>query len=56
MSVNEVTEEEIRRLVAEKGFRPYEMLVKDYPDDLIQGGLVAQWDKIFTEIKAKRAY
>ncbi|MCT3113128.1 ATP-binding protein [Lactococcus lactis] len=56
MSVNEVTEEEIRRLVAEKGFRPYEMPVKDYPDDLIQGGLVAQWDKIFTEIKAKRAY
>ncbi|MGM7415454.1 ATP-binding protein [Lactococcus lactis] len=56
MSVNEVTEEEIRRLVAEKGFRPYEMPVKDYPDDLIQGGLVAQWDKIFIEIKAKRAY
>lgn len=56
MMTNEVTEEEIRTLVAEKGFRPYEMPIKDYPADLIQGGLVAQWDKIFTEIKAKRAY
>lgn len=56
MLANEVTEEEIRRVVAEKGFRPYEMPVKDYPEDLIQGGLVAQWNKIFTEIKAKRAY
>lgn len=56
MMVNEVTEEEIRTLVAEKGFRPFEMPIKDYPADLIQGGLVAQWDKIYTEIKAKRAY
>lgn len=56
MSVNEVTEEEIRRLVADKGYKPYEMPVKDYPAELIQGGLVAQWDKIYSDIKAKRAY
>ncbi|WP_271328051.1 ATP-binding protein [Lactococcus muris] len=56
MQTNGVTEEEIRSLVAEKGFKPYEMLIRDYPDDLIQGGLIAQWDKIFAEIKSKRTY
>ena len=56
MMANEVTEEEIRTLVAEKGFKPLEMPIRDYPSDLIQGGLVAQWDKIFAEIKSKRVY
>lgn len=56
MQTNEVSEEEIRSLVAEKGFKPYEMLIRDYPDKLIQGGLIAQWDKIFAEIKSKRTY
>lgn len=56
MQTNGVTEEEIRSLVAEKGFKPYEMLIRDYPDNLIQGGLIAQWDKIFAEIKNKRMY
>lgn len=56
MMANEVTEEEIRTLVAEKGFKPLEMPIRDYPSDLIQGGLVAQWDKIFAEIKSKRIY
>ncbi|QDK70325.1 ATP-binding protein [Lactococcus protaetiae] len=56
MTANEVTEDEIKALVAEKGYMPFETPVRDYPLDLVQGGLVAQWDKIFTDIKAKRAY
>lgn len=56
MRTHEVTEEEIRSIVAEKGFKPFEMPIRDYPEDLIQGGLVAQWDKIFAEIKNKRIY
>ncbi|HAP15100.1 MAG TPA: hypothetical protein DCZ00_05800 [Lactococcus sp.] len=56
MAANEVTEDEIKAIVVEKGYMPPETPVKDYPDELVQGGLVAQWNNIFEQIKAKRAY
>ncbi len=56
MTANGVTEDEVKAVVVEKGFMPAEVSVKDYPSDLVQGGLVAQWANIFAQIKAKRAY
>ncbi len=56
MTANGVTEDEVKAVVVEKGFMPAEVAVKDYPADLVQGGLVAQWANIYAQITAKRAY
>ncbi|MGX7008568.1 hypothetical protein RR45_GL000924 [Lactococcus chungangensis CAU 28 = DSM 22330] len=56
MTANGVTEDEVKTVVVEKGFMPPEVAVKDYPADLVQGGLVAQWANIYAQITAKRAY
>ena len=56
MTANGVTEDEVKAVVVEKGFMPAEVEVKDYPTDLVQGGLVAQWANIYAQITAKRAY
>ena len=56
MTANGVTEDEVKAVVVEKGFMPPEVSVKDYPSDLVQGGLVAQWANIFAQITAKRGF
>ena len=56
MTANGVTEDEVKAVVVEKGFMPAEVSVKDYPSDLVQGGLVAQWANIFAQITAKRGF
>ena len=56
MMANSVTEEEVKAVVVEFGFMPAEVAVKDYPDDLVQGGLVAQWESIYSRIVAKRGF
>ena len=56
MTANGVTEDEVKAVVVEKGFMPPEVAVKDYPTDLVQGGLVAQWANIYAQITAKRGF
>lgn len=56
MTANGVTEDEVKAVVVEKGFMPAEVAVKDYPSDLVQGGLVAQWANIFAQITAKKGF
>lgn len=56
MTANGVTEDEVKAVVVEKGYMPPEVAVKDYPSDLVQGGLVAQWANIFAQITAKRGF
>lgn len=56
MTANSVTEDEVKAVVIEKGFMPAEVALKDYPADLVQGGLVAQWANIFAQITAKRGF
>lgn len=56
MTSNEVTEEEVQAVVLEQGWMPAGVAVKDYPADLVQGGLVANWDMVMTKIKEKRNY
>ena len=56
MTANSVTEDEVKAVVIEKGFMPAAVALKDYPADLVQGGLVAQWANIFAQITAKRGF
>lgn len=56
MEANGVTELEVQTLVANKGWMPFETLVKDYPADLVQGALVAQWNMALKEIQANRIF
>lgn len=46
MTANGITEEQIRKAVASKGYFPEDMPVKDYPPDFISGVLVGAWDQV----------
>lgn len=46
MKQNNITEEEIVRAVAMKGYFPDDMKLGDYPDDFIDGVLIGAWDQI----------
>ena len=41
-----VTEQEIVNAVAQKGYFPASMRIKDYPADFVQGVLVGAWDQV----------
>ena len=56
MTANGITEEEIKAIVIEKGYMPANVPLKDYPDDLVNGGIVAQWANIFAQITANRGF
>lgn len=46
-----VKEEMIRKAVAERGYFPEDMPVKDYPVDFINGVLIGAWDQVYQMIK-----
>lgn len=46
MKQNNITEEEIVKAVAMKGYFPDDMKLGDYPDDFIDGVLIGAWDQI----------
>lgn len=46
MMASGITEEQIRKAVASKGYFPEDMPVKDYPPDFISGVLVGAWDQV----------
>lgn len=46
MTANGITEKQIRRAVASKGYFPEDMPVKDYPLEFINGVLVGAWDQV----------
>lgn len=46
MTANSITEEQIRRAVAGKGYFPEDMPIKDYPVDFISGVLVGAWEQV----------
>lgn len=54
MIANSVTEEDIRFVVAEKGYFPSRMPVADYPPDFIEGVLVGAWDQVYAMIKENK--
>lgn len=50
MKSNNVTEENIRDVVAQKGYFPKDMPVKDYPADFIEGVLIGAWNEVYQSI------
>lgn len=51
MVANKVEEADIRHAVAQKGYYPEDMPVRDYPQDFIDGCLVGAWDAVYEIVK-----
>lgn len=51
MVANKVEEADIRRAVAQKGYFPKDMPIRDYPKDFIDGCLVGAWDSVYEMVK-----
>lgn len=54
MKASGIKEEDIQMVVGSKGWLPSAMPVRDYPIDLVQGALIAQWDKVIDFIKQEK--
>lgn len=54
MQQNQVTEEEIRFVVAQKGYYPETTPILNYDPDFIKGCLIGAWDQVFTMIMNNR--
>lgn len=50
MIANNVTEDDIEKAVASKGYFPLGMKVADYPQDFIEGVLVGAWNQVYQMI------
>lgn len=48
MKQEHITEEQIRKAVAMKGYFPEDMPIKNYPSDFIDGVLIGAWEQIKT--------
>ena len=51
MKANNVTTAMIKQTVAERGFLPADMEVKDYPMEFIEQMLIASWDRFYETMK-----
>lgn len=51
MVANKVEEADIRHAVAQKGYFPEDMPVRDYPKDFIDGCLVGAWNAVYELVK-----
>lgn len=51
----QVTEDEIRQVVNDKGYYPYDTPISNYDPDFVAGVLVGAWGQVFDMIKAERA-
>ncbi len=47
MVANRVTEWDVQNAVGEKGYFPSDMPIEKYPEDFIQGCLIAAWPKVY---------
>lgn len=54
MVQNQVTEDEIRRAVSQKGYYPEDTPIEHYDPAFISGVLVGAWEKVFTMIMGNR--
>lgn len=54
MKANNVTEEEVVKVVAGRGYFPLGMKIKDYPADFIDGVLVGAWSQVLAMILTER--
>lgn len=51
MVANKVEEADIRKAVAQKGYFPEDMPIRDYPVDFVEGCLVGAWDAVYEMVK-----
>lgn len=51
MTANNVTEEQIRKVVSDKGHLPYDLPVSQYPRDYVDGVLIACWGDVYKAIE-----
>lgn len=54
MRQNQVSEEEIRLAVSQRGYFPFDMHVKDYPEDFVKGVLIGAWEQVYNMILNNR--
>lgn len=54
MTANNVTEEEVVKAVAERGYFPADMKIKDYPKDFVDGVLIGAWQQVLSMIMIER--
>lgn len=50
MRQNQVSEEEIRLAVSQKGYFPFDMPLGNYPEDFIKGVLIGAWEQVYDMI------
>ena len=51
MTAYKVTEEDIRKAVASKGYFPLDTPITSYPSDFIEGCLIGAWNQLYQIIK-----
>lgn len=54
MAANHVTTQEIQRVVGARGYFPADMPIQQYPQDFVQGCLIAAWGQVFGMIQEMR--
>lgn len=54
MTANNVTEEELRRAVANEHYFTYDTPIKNYGDAFINGCLIAAWEQVYSKITQSR--
>ena len=54
MRQNQVSEEEIRLAVSQKGYFPFDMPIGNYPEDFIRGVLIGAWEQVYDMIISNR--
>lgn len=51
MTANNVSEKDLRLVVSNKGYFPFDMPISNYPEDFINGWALKFWDKILAMIR-----
>lgn len=54
MKTNNVTEEDIRLAVSQRGYFPFETPIKNYGEEFINGCLIAAWDSVYSLIMSNK--
>ena len=54
MRQNQVSEEEIRLAVSQRGYFPFDMPLGNYPEDFIKGVLIGAWEQVYNMILNNR--
>ena len=50
MESNNVSPDEIRQAVYKQGYFPFDMPIREYPPDFIEGILIGAWPQVYAKI------